>query len=166
VKQLYLMRHAKSSWKDPNLRDFERPLNKRGKRDAPLMGKRLKQKEVKPDLIISSFAKRAYKTAKIIAKELNCPKDKIIKEEKLYLTSFAKLLNYIKSLDNSLNSILIINHNPAISELFCYLSGKDSVNMPTSAIGAIRFDTNSWKYIDESKRKVLFFEYPKKIIKK
>ncbi len=162
MKRLYLMRHAKSSWKDETLKDYERPLNKRGKRDAPFMGKVLKKKGVSPDVIISSFAKRAYKTAKKVAKELGVEKERIIKDRKLYLIGFAEFLDYVKNLDDGYESVLIVGHNPGISELFSYLSGKESLSMPTAAVGGVEFKSDRWRDIDESKRKVLFFEYPKK----
>ncbi len=166
MKKLYLMRHAKSSWKDENLKDYERPLNKRGKRDAPFMGKVLKRKGVKPDVIISSFAKRAYKTAKKVAKELGVEKENILKDKKLYMIGFAEFLDYIKNMDDKYESVLIIGHNPSISELFSYLSGKESLDMPTAAVGGIEFKSERWRDIDESKRKILFYEYPKKFIEK
>ena len=91
MKRLYLVRHAKSSWKDPDLDDFDRPLNKRGKRDAPLMGQKLRQADVRPDLIVSSPAKRAAKTAKIMAGQIEYPVKKIIWDESLYAAGIVTL---------------------------------------------------------------------------
>ncbi len=161
MKRLYLMRHAKSSWKNPDLKDHDRPLNKRGKKDAPLMGKILKKKGVKPDIIISSSAKRAYKTAVKVAKELDYEKENIITDKTLYLISFEKFLNYIKNLDDSYENVLIIGHNPGISDLFSYLTGKDS-QMPTAAVGGLELKKDSWRDIEDGKIEILFFEYPKK----
>ncbi len=161
MKKLYLMRHAKSSWKDKNLEDIKRPLNKRGKKDAPLMGKVLKKREISPDVIISSSAKRAYKTAKAVAKELGYPKEEIIKDKRLYLINFGEFLDYIKNLDDKYQSVLIIGHNPGISDLFSYITGKES-QMPTAAVGGVEFNINSWKEIEKGEINVLFFDYPKK----
>ncbi len=158
------MRHAKSSWKNKDLEDYQRPLNKRGKRDASFMGKVLKKRGVFFDIIISSSAKRAYQSAKRVAKEIEYDK-KILKDKKLYLISFEEFLDYIKNLDDKYTSVLIIGHNPGISKLFSYLTGKES-KMPTAAIGALEFKGDSWRDIEEREIEALFFDYPKKFLTK
>ena len=158
------MRHAKSSWKNKDLEDYQRPLNKRGKRDASFMGKVLKKRGVFFDIIISSSAKRAYQSAKRVAKEIGYDK-KILKDKKLYLISFEEFLDYIKNLDDKYKSVLIIGHNPGISKLFSYLTGKES-KMPTAAIGALEFKGDSWRDIEEREIEALFFDYPKKFLTK
>src|SRR6185503_19133772 len=103
MKSLILVRHAKSSWKHPELKDIERPLKKRGLRDAPVIGKVLKELHVKPDVIISSPAERALATAKILAGELGLGKSDIKEEPNLYLNSGSKLLHEINALDDQFN---------------------------------------------------------------
>lgn len=158
MKKLYLIRHAKSSWKDMTLDDFDRPLNKRGKKDAPFMAKTLKQKNINPDILISSPAIRAKKTALYFQKEFN----KHIKYfDSLYHPSVSELENIITSFDDSYESIFLFSHNPGLNQLaFEYLDFNE--NIPTSAILGIKFDCNNWKDIISSKKELLIFDYPKR----
>ncbi len=162
MKTLYIVRHAKSSWDNSDLDDFDRPLNERGKRNAPEMGERLKEKGIKPDLIISSSAKRAFSTAKKIAKEVDYPVDKIKKSENLYLASISSAINIIRQVDDSVAALMIFGHNPGWTELSNYLCDVYIDNIPTAGVSAIRFDFDSWAKIDKGKGKMLFFDYPKK----
>ena len=111
MKKLYLVRHAKSSWKDPSLDDIDRPLNKRGKRDAPFMGKLLRKEGVKPDLIITSPAKRAFFTAKTIANEIDYSKKDIVKSNLVYLTSTNELLEVINDISQEVKTAMLFGHN-------------------------------------------------------
>ncbi len=165
MKKIYLIRHAKSSWKDETLSDFERPLNGRGKRDVVFMGKRLKMFHVMPDLIYTSPAKRALKTAKEIAKEIDCEKKRIISSDALYEGSYESYLDLIHQTDNKHSSIFIIAHNPAITEVGERLSGAILSNIPTCAIVCISFDVSHFKEIKEESGHILFFDYPKKHLK-
>lgn len=162
MKRLYLMRHAKSSWKKPDLADIDRPLNKRGKQDAPLMGKRLKKQNLKPDLIITSPAKRAVTTATIVAEEINYPKKKIEIKETLYSAGAPAILNMIQYLDDSLNEVMLVGHNPDFNSLANYLSNFGVDNIPTCGIFCIDFDVPSWKDVGEGRGIFQFFDYPKK----
>ena len=112
MKRLTLLRHAKSSWKYPNLDDLDRPLNRRGRRDAPMMGKRLAKDKTLPDLMISSPAKRAWKTAKIIAREVGCEKAKIEKNIALYEAGVSELIQVIQKIDGKYDDVMIFGHNP------------------------------------------------------
>jgi len=165
MKKIYLIRHAKSSWKDVTIDDFERPLNGRGKRDVAFMGKRLKMFEVMPDLIYTSPAKRAEKTAKEIAKEIACDKKKIKLNDTLYEGSYESYLDLIHTIDDHYSSIFIIAHNPTITEVGERLSGAILSNIPTCAIVCISFDVESFKEITEESGHILFFDYPKKHLK-
>lgn len=165
MKKIYLIRHAKSSWKDETLSDFERPLNGRGKRDVVFMGKRLKMFNVMPDLIYTSPAKRALKTAKEIAKEIDCEKKRIINADALYEGSYESYLDLIHSIDDKHASVFLIAHNPAITEVGERLSGAILSNIPTCAIVCISFDVQSFKEICEESGHILFFDYPKKHLK-
>ncbi len=159
MKKVYLIRHAKSDWKK-SVEDFQRPLNKRGKKDAELMANRLKNFDIKPDVIYSSPAKRAKSTAKIMAKILNYPKDEIIYKKELYESSLEDYLNLIKSIGDNFQNLFIIGHNPTITEAGEYLSGTILTNMPTCSIVCIEFETDS--FADIRQGKLSFFDYPKK----
>ena len=165
MKKIYFIRHAKSSWKNETIDDFERPLNSRGKRDVVFMGKRLKMFDVKPDLIYTSPAKRAEKTTKEIAREIDCDKKKIKIVDSLYESSYESYLELIHSTDDKHTSIFIIAHNPTITEVGERLSGAILSNIPTCAIVCISFDVESFKEITEESGHILFFDYPKKHLK-
>lgn len=164
MKRLYLIRHAKSSWKNPALADFDRPLNKRGKRDAPFMGKLLAKQKVRCDLILTSPAKRAFNTAKIIAKEIGFPKKKIVTDEAIYLMDTQTLVEVIKHIDDSVNRLMMFGHNPGFTILANYLSDYKVENIPTCGIFCIDFDISSWSKVSEGNGIFQFFDYPKKYL--
>jgi len=162
VKILYLVRHAKSSWKYPNLDDFERPLNKRGRKSAPLMGSILKKLEAKPDLIISSPANRASVTARIISEQMDYPLDKIRYDESIYASSENELLHIIAEIDDQVAKAMVIGHNPGLTSLANLIGDSPISNIPTSGVCCIELSISSWKEIWKHRGKVKFFEYPKK----
>lgn len=162
VKTIYLVRHAKSSWKDDSLFDKKRPLNSRGKHDAPFIGEVLFKKSVNPDIIISSDAERAFTTAKIFANKIKFPLDKIITSNNLYLAHTDELLESISNLSNDYNSVMLVGHNPGLTLLLNYLTGEDIDNMPTSSTACIKLKINSWSDVDRKSGELVFFEYPKK----
>ena len=161
MKTLYLVRHAKSSWKHPELSDFERPLNKRGKNDAPFMGKLLNKKGVNPELLISSPAKRASSTAKIIASELNYDKEKIIFDKNIYEGTGRSLLEIISEIKEKYNFVMLFGHNPGLTVLSNNLSDHFIDNIPTCGVVALEFNT-PWKEIKLNSAGFKFYEYPKK----
>lgn len=165
MKTLYLIRHAKSSWSDAGLTDFERPLNPRGLRDAPFMGKLLKEKNVSPDKIISSSAVRAYTTARTIAMELNYPVEKIETTDVIYEASASEILNVIQSIDNNVETLIVFGHNPGFTSLSNYLSDKQVDNIPTCGISCIEFEVDTWEEVNINKGKLTAFEFPKKYLK-
>ena len=160
MKTLYLVRHAKSSWKNPDLTDKERPLNKRGKKDAPLIGTKLNEMRIQPELIISSDVVRAKKTAYMIAKEIGYDKDNIVLTDEIYEASTMELLNVFKQLNQEFKSIMLFGHNPALTGLHNYLTDHYIDNIPTCGLTAIRFE-NQWADIKEKSGKFLFYIYPK-----
>src|SRR6187551_1070919 len=133
MKTLYLIRHAKSSWDDPDLGDFERPLNQRGKKDAPRMAKRLKEKHVTPDIIISSPATRAYDTCKEFAKVLGYREDKIKADKGLYHADEDQLLKVIRDLKDRERDdeeiVLLFGHNPGLTEFANALLNENIFNI-------------------------------------
>jgi phosphohistidine phosphatase len=162
MKKLYLIRHAKSSWKDPDLEDFHRPLNKRGKRDAPFMGKLLKTREVAPDIMVSSPAKRSRKTAEAVAREIGYPQEKIVWEELLYASSSDSVLHVIRKLDDAVEQAVLIGHNPSFLDAANLIAGETIGHFPTAAAAGIELGLDSWKDVSAESGKLIFFEYPKK----
>ncbi|HUR64959.1 MAG TPA: histidine phosphatase family protein [Chitinophagaceae bacterium] len=161
MKQLILVRHAKSDWNDPGLSDIDRPLNERGKRDAPVMAHRLLDKKVKIDALISSPAKRAAKTAKIFADELGVKKKEIIFKEDLYLASPSAFYTIIAGMDDSFDTIALFSHNGGITDFANQLTDARIDNIPTCGVFAIKIEDNSWKNFREAKKEFWFFDYPK-----
>ncbi|MBE0513421.1 histidine phosphatase family protein [Sulfurimonas sp.] len=159
MKKLYIIRHAKSSWSDVTLDDFERALNKRGKANAPMMGERLKKKGVMPDIIISSPAKRAKNTAEIIAKEVGYKN--ILFLDDIYEATSETLSKILKALDDSYGVVFLVGHNPSLNELAYKLAGF-SENIPTCGIVEIEFECRKWAEIAPQNAKLVMFEYPKK----
>jgi phosphohistidine phosphatase len=164
MKILYLVRHAKSSWKFPDLDDFERPLNKRGNRDAPVMGRFLNEREILPDIIISSPAKRAKKTAKIISDVLTYPKNRINYDEGIYEASTMGLLKITSTIDDSCKSAMLVGHNPSMTYFANMLANFRIGNIPTCGIVCIDLNISSWKKLSENSGKLAFFEFPKNLI--
>jgi len=162
VKELILIRHAKSSWSDPSLADHDRPLNKRGKRNAPLMGKRLARHYCLPDRVVASPAKRARKTARIICKQLPFPKKEIILEERLYSSDIMDLYGIVRSCDERVKRLFLVGHNFVITDFAEELTGVSISNIPTCGIVGIRFNVLCWAQVQQSSGKLLFFDYPKK----
>ncbi len=162
MKTLYLIRHAKSSWKEHDLSDFDRPLNGRGKKAAPFMGQRLKQQGILPDLILSSSANRAFTTAKIIADEIGYPKTAIVTTEDLYLASVQAMLHIINSIENIHNTVFIFAHNPGTTALSYYLTDHYIDNVPTTGICKIEFKTDNWQEISGGTGTLKYFDYPKR----
>jgi phosphohistidine phosphatase len=160
MKTLYLARHAKSYWKDQSIPDFDRPLNNRGKRDAPFMGEVLKDKKIKIGLIISSPAKRTRKTAIEIATKIGYLGKNILYNEELYEASSNTLLKTIKKVDEKYDSIMMFGHNPGLTLLNNHISNHYIDNIHTCGIVALEFD-NKWNEIDKNTCNFLFFEYPK-----
>jgi phosphohistidine phosphatase len=148
VKTLFLIRHAKSSRDDPTLHDKERPLNDRGKRDAPKMGERLAKSDAKPDLILSSPAVRALATAELIARKLDYKVKDIVVDERLYAAASDDLLQVIRELGDKPKCVMLFGHNPELTELAHRLSSKIT-DMPTCAVAEFCFDTTSWSTVGQ-----------------
>lgn len=162
VYTLILVRHAKSSWKDETLSDFERPLNNRGLKNAPEMGKRLVDADFNVDTIISSPAVRAITTAELIAKELAFNIRNIEQNVQIYEASLSTLIDLVCSLNNNFHRVMLVGHNPGLTILCNYLSDARIDNMPTCSIAQIQFNMNRWDSVSEHAGKLVDFDYPKK----
>ncbi|WP_418178936.1 SixA phosphatase family protein [Aliarcobacter lanthieri] len=163
MKKLVLIRHAKSDWSNILLDDFDRPLNKRGKKNAPFMANLLNKKNLSPDLIISSPSIRTKLTLEYFINEFNYTKD-IVFEKNIYEAPFENLLNVIKSVNNKYNTIFLIGHNPGLNDLSNFLLNEFKENIPTCGIVEIEFDIDFWKDISKRNSKLISFEFPKKYI--
>lgn len=164
MKQLYLVRHAKSSWGDGQLVDFDRPLNSRGKKDAPEMGEHLRtRRAVALDLVLCSPAKRAKATAKRLLKGVQYPIEQVVWEEIIYTGHTNDLLTLIGSVENCFKSVMVIGHNPYMTDLVNYLSKDEIGEMPTCAVFGLAFEVDSWSAIKNERGLKLFYDVPKKI---
>jgi len=160
-KTLYLVRHAKSSWDDPSLADRDRPLSQRGLSCAPDMGRRLAEQGHKPDLVLSSPARRALSTAKKIARETGYKEAKILTDEHLYFSGTRNMVDLLEKLDDKYKKVMIVGHNPAMTSLLNILCDSPIENMPTCAVAVIRFDMTSWSELTMSDGELLAYEFPK-----
>lgn len=161
MKTLTLVRHAKSSWQDSSLSDKERPLNKRGERDAPMMGKRLVAAGIRPSLIICSGATRAWMTAKILAREIAYPIEFLQREENLYLASVDSILDVLVAQDAEFNNLMVVGHNPGLTHFANYLSPGLTDNLPTTGIVSVSFEQDDWNLYSRPKTDLLCYDYPK-----
>ena len=161
MKTLYLVRHAKSSWDFPNLSDFERPLSNRGIRDSPEMGRRLADKNIIPDLMLSSPAVRAISTCENIAEEIRYPSNEIVKDKAIYHASESTLLRVVQEVNDHVRSLMVFGHNPGFTDFANALAHANIENIPTCGVFACSFDVIHWKDVEFGKGRQLFFDYPK-----
>ncbi|MDC1067633.1 histidine phosphatase family protein [Candidatus Kapabacteria bacterium] len=160
MKKLLLNRHAKSDWGNQSISDFDRPLNKRGLKDAPEMAGRLLNRKIIPDIILSSPALRAITTAKFFSEQYSLEP---IEEENIYSNGMQCLRKILPKLDNKFSTVLCFGHNPDFTSLATFYSGEVFSNIPTCGIVCIEFDTETWENIDQLNGKLIFFDYPKSI---
>jgi len=148
MKKLLLMRHARSSWDDSNIPDHERPLKKKGKKDAERMGKMLKSKELQPDLILSSTALRAKQTAEIVAESCKCKKE-IIYLDSLYMAEPSDILNSIEKNGKDKKTIMVIGHNPGL-EAFLQIANGKVESLPTASIAYLTASVDYWNKLEKA----------------
>jgi phosphohistidine phosphatase len=162
MKTLTLVRHAKSSWKDSSLADRKRPLNKRGEHDAPLMARRIAEAGVRPSLIVSSPAVRAWRTAKAVATEIGYPLEFLQRENDLYLASLQDILDVLVAQDEKFNSLLLVGHNPGITTFANYLVPGITNNVPTAGVVSVNIDREDWNLYEQPQAELVLFDFPKK----
>jgi phosphohistidine phosphatase len=161
VKTLYIVRHAKSSWEDPNLNDFARPLNHRGERDAVRMGNRLRDLKISPQTIFTSPALRALTTAEVISRILEC-QYAYIQEKSLYHADEDTLLKIIRRIPDSVITAMVVGHNPGLTNFVNDLLDAEIENIPTAGVVSGQLNIDSWKDADWNCGEIIFFDYPKK----
>jgi phosphohistidine phosphatase len=160
IKTLILIRHAKSDWGDSSARDFDRALNARGKRDAPVMGQRLASRNIQPDAFIVSTACRAKTTARLMAPALGFSFTDIQWKDKLYLASPATMKSVICQTAEHVQTLALLAHNPGITELANQLAGMDIGNVPTCGVVLLELPAEPWAELNHAR--LLDFDYPKK----
>ncbi len=163
MKTLTLVRHAKSSWNHPGLADFKRPLNKRGERDAPRMGNRLAARNIKPQIIVSSPAVRALTTAEVVASALGFLPAEIITDDRIFHAYSDQLLDVIRDFDASLHHVMLVGHNPGLTDLVEQLAQAGILNIPTCGIVLLGFSVDRWQDVSDAAGEMLLFDYPKNI---
>lgn len=166
MKTLLLIRHSKSDWSDTSITDKERPLNKRGKRDAPFMARLIKEKGIIPDAMMTSPAERAIQTAKYFSEEFNFDSRKIMIRDEVYSQGASAIRKILSQLNDSYNCVFLFGHNPDITLLANQLSDTFIENIPTTGVVCVDFQFESWQKLLTQQGKLRFFEYPKKYFKK
>lgn len=165
TKKVLLMRHAKSSWENPGLRDFDRPLNKRGKKDAPRMGQYLKELQLIPDQIFSSPAQRAKSTILKVIEELDLPVSKIVWDENLYFNGSQAYIDAIRNANDSSEIVMTVGHNPMTEDAISALSGNTAEKrIKTATIACFEFEVDSWKHVQVSPDSLKWIVWPKDLI--
>ena len=164
MKKLIVVRHAKSSWAIPGQKDFDRPLNERGKKDAPEMAQRLLDADIKINAFVSSPAKRARKTARAFIEAYGRDKEEIILHEKLYNAPASVFYETVKELDETYKAVALFAHNPGITYFVNSLCKNMQIdNMPTCGVFAVQADVKTWEGFEGAEKEFLFFKFPKEI---
>ncbi|MEO7264809.1 MAG: histidine phosphatase family protein [Ferruginibacter sp.] len=162
MKTLYIIRHAKSSWSDATMSDFDRPLNERGKKDAPAMAEKLLDRKIKIDAFISSPAKRAKKTCLAFSKVYEADKDDIFLVDELYNAAVNSFYEIISGLDDKLKRVAVFSHNPGITDFVnSLIPSVEMDNMPTCAVFAVEINIAHWTDFKTATKQFLFFDFPK-----
>jgi phosphohistidine phosphatase len=163
MKTLYFIRHAKSSWDFPQLADDERPLTEKGIKRTKKLGSYLGINEILPELIISSYANRAFHTAQIIAKKIGFPEKDIKIDRSIYSSSIDNIFSIIFGIPDNYNSVMLFGHNPTFTNLANYFIENKIENLPTSGFVSIEFETENWNEITNCKIKNTNVIFPKEL---
>lgn len=163
MKTLILVRHAKSSWNDPAQRDIDRPLNERGRDDAPVMADRLAGRGTMPQRVLCSPALRTVTTAEIFANRLHIPRELIQMERQIYLAGPSHLLHLIRQQESNIDTVMLVGHNPALTDLLNELCKDARIdNMPTCCVAELQLPNDDWASVDFGMATLKFLDYPKK----
>ena len=144
------------------LRDRDRPLNRRGKKDAPEMGRRIHEHGIRPSLIVSSPARRAWSTAKAVADAINYPREFLQKESALYLAPLDTILDVIMAQDNGFNNLMLFGHNPGFTDMANFLVPGLTNNLPTAGVVSVEIDQDDWNLYERPKTRLLVHDWPRK----
>lgn len=160
MKTLLLVRHAKSSWGDPALDDHDRPLNERGLRDAPRMGRLLHERGIRPDVVVTSTAARALATAELIAAELGVDAASVVQEPRLYAAPADRIVRVAAALDERADTAMLVAHDPGTSDLANRLDAGIE-RMPTCAVAQFTFDIEYWSELEDAVPASVRFDAPR-----
>ncbi len=161
MKRLTLMRHGNAKWKDRDVADFERPLNRKGMGEAEAMARRLAELDLRPDLILASSATRTQQTADIVAKELGINARHVRGDESLYLARAKDILTVIHATGPRVPHLMVVGHNPGISRLVEHLGGRfEGTDLPTGALCSVTFDSRTWWGVSEEHFRGSIYETP------
>lgn len=163
MKTLVVLRHAKSSWKDSDLDDFDRPLNKRGKRDASEMGRRLAERGCRPGLVLVSPARRARATIDALAEQFaGDAAPGIVADRRLYEASPWTILSVVQGVDDAHDCAMIVGHNPGLTDFVNRFADCAIDNIPTCGMVELAFNTSSWALVGAVRGTLVLFDAPKK----
>lgn len=162
MKTLLLLRHAKSSWKDADLHDFERPLNQRGRKAAPLIGQFMRRQQLNPDLILSSPAERARQTVALVVGAAHLESE-LRYDERIYEASAEYLVEVVSQVEDDFNVLLLVGHNPGLEDLLSRLSGATHP-LPTAALATLTFDTEKWAKVKDHTGHLTGLTTPKELL--
>lgn len=164
MKLLYIVRHAKSSWANPGQADFDRPLNERGKQDAPLMGRWLKKLKVCPDIVAVSTAERTRQTAQLLLEAMSCAPATLQYLDHLYHALPVQIEAVVRAFPQTVQTAMVVAHNPGVTEFVNDMNELFRVdNMPTCGIAGIRVEADDWRHFASAAKEIFLFEYPKKL---
>lgn len=165
MKTLVIIRHAKSSWEQESMNDFDRPLNERGRSDAPRIGAFLRDKGIKPDLIYSSPANRALTTASLVAHVTNYPLDKIVQVSALYTfdSDLQPIIELLRQIENSVETVFLFGHNDTFTYLTNQFANHRIDHLPTCGAVCLRFVADTWQNFDAAPATMDFAIFPKKL---
>lgn len=162
MKRLLLLRHAKSSWAEAGLADFERPLNERGRRAAPLVGLYLRKQKIQPELILSSPAERARQTASLVVESARLQSARLRFDERVYEATAARLLEVVSQAEDDAAEVLLVGHNPGMEELLELLTGEVR-RMPTAALARVSLPIEKWGKVRERTGRLEWHVTPKEL---
>lgn len=161
MKTLYLLRHAKSSWKDPGLQDFDRPLNGRGREAAPLVGRLIRKRKLRVELLLSSPAARARQTAALVKESAGLTAD-LFYDERIYEADAARLLDVVTQASESADALMLVGHNPGMEELLTFLTGEER-RMQTAALACVALDVEKWSKVRAQAGRLEWLVRPKEL---
>jgi phosphohistidine phosphatase len=161
MKTLTILRHAKSSWDNPALADYDRPLNARGEKDAPMMAERIRLAGIRPSLILSSPAVRAWSTAREIAARISYPIEFLQRDKALFHASLDSLLDVLAAQDNGFNNILLVGHNPGLTDFANFLVPGVTDNLPTCGFVCVSCNSEDWDFRSVERFELQDYDYPK-----
>ena len=161
MKTLLLLRHAKSSWKDTSVKDFDRPLNQRGLKAAPAIGRLMRKRKLQPELVLSSPAERARQTTQLVLEAAGL-KTEVRYDERIYEASAARLFEIVSQIDEEAGMVMMVGHNPGFEELLETLTGEAS-SLSTAALACIELDSEKWSKVKAGENRLAWLVKPKEV---